>query len=200
MRWVVCVWIVSCIFFVGSCGPKKAVTRVGAEDTPDLSGHWNPTDARLVGNTMIESCLASAWLRKFKEAQNHPPVVIVGKVVNKTAERIPVDTFVNDLRKALINSGEVDFVASSQEREEIREERKEQALHAAEETQKAEGQETGADYMVKGVINEIIDEAGKTQLKYFQVELTLIHLENNKIVWTDTQKITKVIDRKKVGW
>ena len=40
------------------------------------------------------------------------------------------------MQRALINSGEVSFVASSEERREIRSERKDQDLNASEETRK----------------------------------------------------------------
>jgi hypothetical protein len=102
------------------------------------------------------------------------------------------------MERELINSGEVEFVASKVERTEIRDERKDQDLHATEETRKAMGKEYGADYMLKGTINTIIDAAGKKQVRYYQVDLTLISLVDNKKVWVGQKKIKKFVKRPKI--
>ncbi len=86
-------------------------------------------------------------------------------------------------------------MASSEQRGEIRQERMEQAEHASIETAKSMGQEHGADFMVKGQINTILDEAGKTQLKYYQVELEMINILTNEKVWIGQKKIKKVVER-----
>jgi hypothetical protein len=99
------------------------------------------------------------------------------------------------MERALINTDKVQFVASSTERQEIRGERKDQDLNASEATRKAMGQEKGADFMLKGTINTIIDVEGKTQLRYYQVDLTLISLVDNRKVWVGQKKIKKLVER-----
>ncbi|MCK7580706.1 MAG: penicillin-binding protein activator LpoB [Chromatiales bacterium] len=129
------------------------------------------------------------------EREKKPPVVIVGEVRNLSHEHINVNTFVADLERALVNSGRVEFVASSTERGEVRDERRDQDIHAREETRKAMGQETGADFMLKGTINTIIDVSGTTQVRYYQVDLTLISLADNRKVWVGQKKIKKLVER-----
>ena len=46
---------------------SKKVSRVEADSTIDLSGKWNDVDSRLVAEAMIEDCLRSQWLYKYKE-------------------------------------------------------------------------------------------------------------------------------------
>ena len=104
-------------------------------------------------------------------------------------------TFINDLEKDLINSGDVEFVASADERGEIRTERREQDLHASESTRKAMGQEIGADFMLKGSINTIIDAVKGEQARFYQIDLTLIDLESNRKVWVGQKKIKKTIEK-----
>ena len=111
-----------------------------------------------------------------------------------------MNTFVNDIERAMINSGKVTFVASSKEREEIRDERKDQDLHAREDTRKPMGQELGADFMLKGSINTIIDMEGTTQLRYYQVDLNLISLRDNRIVWVGQKKIKKLVTNSKLRY
>ncbi len=117
----------------------------------------------------------------------------MGEVRNLSHEHINVGTFVADMERALINSGKVKFVASSTERGEIRSERRDQELHAREGTRKAMGQELGADYMLQGTINTIIDAEGKTQVRYYQVDLTLISLVDNDKVWVGQKRIKKLV-------
>ncbi|MGE5893431.1 MAG: penicillin-binding protein activator LpoB, partial [bacterium] len=148
-----------CLGIVVTGCARSKVTRVDTGETIDLSGKWNDTDSQLVSDEMIQDALNHQWLPKFRsEHGNKSPVVIVGTVQNLSHEHINVQTFVKDLERALINSGEVEFVAGKEEREEIREERKDQAIHASESTAKARGEEIGADYMLKGTIGSIIDK------------------------------------------
>lgn len=190
----------SLILTLVACGPKRAVTRTSSDEVIDLSGRWNDTDSRLVSEEMIRDCLDRPWLKNFVGKKQTQPTVIVGHVSNKSYERISVETFTKDLERALLNSGEVNFVASSGQRDELRSERMDQAMHAKEETQKQEGQETGADFILKGQINSILDESGGQQVRFYQIELELINIESNQKVWIGQKKVKKVIDKKSVSW
>jgi len=181
--------------FLSGCRTVPKVQRVGVEEQIDLSGNWNDTDSRMVSEEMIKDALSRAWISNFSSAKGAQPRVIVGSVLNKSHEHINTETFVKDLERELINSGRVYFVASSEQRGEIRQERMEQAEHASLETAKSMGQEHGADFMVKGQINTILDEAGKTQLKYYQIELEMINILTNEKVWIGQKKIKKVVER-----
>jgi len=176
-------------------GCSTSVTRMDAGEVKDLSGAWNDTDSQQVSEEMIRDVLDRPWFGEFSREQKRQPAVIVGEVVNLSHEHINVNTFVADMERALINSAKVQFVASSTERQEIREERKDQDLHASEDTRKPMGQEKGADFMLKGTINTIIDASGKTQLRYYQVDLTLISLADNRKVWVGQKKIKKLVER-----
>ncbi len=178
---------------LAACGTK--VTRMEATEVQDLSGAWNDTDSRLVSEEMVQDALARPWIDNHMRTKKKQPVVIVGEVRNLSHEHINVNTFVADLERALLNSGKVEFVASRTERGEIREERKDQDVHAREDTRKAMGQETGADYMLKGTINTIIDVSGRTQVRYYQVDLNLISLADNRKVWQGQKKIKKLVER-----
>jgi hypothetical protein len=177
------------------CGPSKQVSRIGEDTTTDLSGDWNDTDSRLVADEMIRDVLDQPWLEDYIESNNTKPTVIVGRVVNRSHEHIETRTFIKNLERALLNSGKVDFVASSDEREQVRTERKEQAKHASEETAKAPGQETGADFMLIGTITSIIDQEGGQRVKFYQTNLELVNIETNRKVWIGEKKIKKLISQ-----
>jgi len=60
------------------------------------------------------------------------------------------------------------------------------------------GNETGADFMLQGSINTIVDAVEDEQARFYQVDLTLINLETNRQVWIGQKKIKKTI--KKAGF
>ncbi|MDR0723855.1 MAG: penicillin-binding protein activator LpoB [Endomicrobium sp.] len=189
--------IVACVlcFVLFACsGPQ--VTRIDSNEEVNLSGYWNDTDSHLVAEEMINDSFANQWVTDFKKANSRKPRVIIGLVLNKTEEHISTETFVKDLEKSYINSGKVTFVASKDQRVEIRAERVEQAVNAKAGTAKNQGQEIAADFMLKGQINSIFDANKKAQLKYYQVELELINLETNETVWIGQKKIKKVVSKK----
>lgn len=189
---------VLCLLALFSCGKEKRVTRVDPGTVIDLSGRWNDTDSKLVAETMMKEMVSRPWLEKFIKAKGRDPVVIVGTILNKSHEHIDVGTFVTDLEREMTNTQKVVFVASKSEREEIREERKEQAVYSREDTQKRPGQELGADFMMKGTIATIVDESAGTKAIYYQVDLNLIDLENNIKSWYGQKKIKKVVERKRL--
>jgi len=94
--------------------------------------------------------------------------------------------------------GHVTFVAGKGEREEIREERRDQATYAQESTQKPPGKEFGADYLLRGTISTIEDELDGTKAVYYQVDLEMVDLTNNVKSWFGQKKIKKVVERKRV--
>lgn len=176
------------------------VERIEVDETRDLSGEWNDTDSRLVSEEMMRDVLARPWLDSFINEKGNLPAVIVGEVRNLSHEHINVATFIGDIERELINSGGVQFVASKSERGEIREERKDQELNASAETAKRMGEELGADFMLKGAINTILDTEGKEQVRYYQVDLSLISLADNRKVWVGQKKIKKFVKKNAIRW
>lgn len=188
--------IIGAAILLSACG--TTVKRIDANETVDLSGVWNDSDSRMVAEEMIQDSLSRVWISQFTASSGRPPAVIVGTVRNLSHEHINVNTFVADMSRSLVNSGQVDFVASSNERNEIREERKDQDLNATEDTRNAAGQEQGADFMLTGQINTIIDVEGKEQVRYYQVDLTMVSMANNRKVWLGQKKIKKLVKNGKM--
>jgi penicillin-binding protein activator len=185
------------VLWLGGCAAETKVTRVDSGVVTDLSGRWNDTDSRMVAESMVKDALEYPWLNKFTSAKQRQPVVVVGTIVNSSTEHISTQIFVTDLERELTNSQKVTFVAGKGDRDEVRTERKEQAMFAREDTQKAPGKEIGADYMMKGEISTILDEADGTKAVFYQVDLQMIDLESNAKVWYGQKKIKKVIEKKR---
>lgn len=187
-------------FFAAGCGPSREVSRIGADQQTDLSGKWNDTDSRLVAEQMISSLIGRPWIGDFVSANGKKPTVIVGTVRNLSSEHIQTDLFVKDIERELVNSGKVTFVASKQEREEVRSERLDQQVQATEETAKRLAAEAGADFMLKGSIKDQVDRLDGKESKFYQVDMELINVETNEKVWIDTKKIKKIVERSGSSW
>jgi hypothetical protein len=175
----------------------KVVERIPESSVTDLSGHWNDTDSRLVSEEMIEDCLGRDWLQKHMDTVKKPPILIVGVIQNKSSEHIAIGTFTGDIERAFINSNLVGMVASTEEREQVRQERADQQDYSSEETMKKWGRERGADFLMGGVINSITDQEKGKAVVFYQVDLNLVHLETNDKVWQGQKKIKKYITRKR---
>lgn len=171
------------------------VRRMDVNEVKDLSGRWNDTDSRLVAEEMIQDSLSRPWIVNAQSRKGAPPTVIVQSVRNNSMEHINTETFVEDLQRSLINSGRVQFVASALERGELRAERADQDLNASDATRKAHGQETGADFALSGTINSVRDREGGESVVLYQVNLKMVDLQSNQIVWNGQKKIKKDVQR-----
>ena len=78
-------------------------------------------------------------------------------------------------------------------REELRAERADQQNNASVSTVKKFGLETGADFMLQGSINSIVDAAKRQKIVYYQIDLELSHIQTNEKVWIGDKKIKKYI-------
>lgn len=196
---------------VTSCTSLR-VTRTSTDQVTDLSGRWNDTDSRLVAEKMLEEITNSPWLARFQQTRSkqvkkfhaeenameqalvyseRKPVLIVGTILNKSHEHIEADTFIKDLERALIKEGEIRIVANSTLREKLRGEIVGQAAFVSPETQKRLGRELGADCMLFGTINTIVDTEGGNKVVFYQINLELADLETSELVWIGGKKIKK---------
>ncbi|MEJ2547909.1 MAG: penicillin-binding protein activator LpoB [Gemmatimonadota bacterium] len=187
---------------------NKNVSRIEPDTVTDLSGSWNDTDSRLVANALIQQSLTDPWLSRYTTGHGgETPAVIVGSFRNRSSEHIPVNTFVNDLENAYINSGAVTVVASDAERDQIRAEREDQQEYARADSRARLGQELGANYVLQGELSSIEDEeettrfgaTRKEKIVFYQVDARLVDLESNAVVWSGQHKIKKYIERKPFG-
>lgn len=187
------------LLLVVSAGCSTEVTRMNVNSVKDLSGRWNDTDSRLVAEAMIQQCLGHPWLAEFSGRAGRRPDIIVGRIRNRSSEHIDTGTFVNDLQRALIDSGRADFVASADERQGARAERLDMDTNASPDSRKAPGMEAGADYMLLGDIDSITDQEGHDKVVYYQVDLELVDMTTNRKVWIGDKKIKKFVDRPRFG-
>lgn len=191
--------ILASVLVALSVSAKTKVQRVNEKKSLDVDGYWNDTDVKTVCSTLIEDCIESPRVAKFEKKNGRVPVVIIGKIKNESSERIDTSIVAKRLQTEILNSGVLEFVASKDERDELRDEKADQADHSSIETAKEIDNEQGADFMLQGSVKTIVQKDGKYTARTYDVTVTLIDIETNRIVWQgqDTS-IRKLIKNQKV--
>ncbi|MFW6253193.1 MAG: penicillin-binding protein activator LpoB, partial [bacterium] len=191
--------VLALVLVVSGCA-TRTVTRTGLDEQIDLSGRWNDTDSRIVAQDMVDDVLSRPWLQNFVQTESRAPVVLVGDIRNRSSEHIETDIFIRNIERELINSGQIRFVAGDAARETIRSERLDQQTQARPETVARLGAETGADYMMYGAINSVTDAVEGERVITYQVDLQLVDMQSNEIVWLNTIEIRKRITQPRARW
>lgn len=190
-RWVLPVTAMLTMVALAGCGGGKEVIRT--DEDIDLSGRWNDVDSQQVSAALTQQITSGVWIEDFRAENGKKPVLIVAPIKNKSAEHIATKTLVADLERQFINGGRVVMVATAEERDQVRGERADQQEFSSAETMKKWGREKGADFMLIGEVNQIVDQEGKHKVSYYQVDAYLVDLEDNTKVWAGFEKIKKYI-------
>ena len=191
------VLILGTVVFVNGCGKSVEVARVDSGKEIALTDKWNDEDSRLVAEEMINDMLSYPWISQFNQRfPGKEPLVTVQRVRNKSHEHIAVDTFVNDIKRAVIRSGKAGFIATLEERQDTRAELADQDMNASADTRMEMGEEDGANFALSGTINSIVDQLDNQRVTYYQVDLKLINLQTAREVWNGSKKIKKFMERK----
>lgn len=191
------VMVLGTVVFVNGCGKNVKVARVDSGKEIALTDKWNDEDSRLVAEEMINDMLSYPWISQFNQRfPGKEPLVTVQRVRNKSHEHIAVDTFVNDIKRAVIRSGKAGFIATLEERQDTRAELADQDMNASADTRMEMGEEDGANFALSGTINSIVDQLDGQRVTYYQVDLKLINLQTAREVWNGSKKIKKFMERK----
>ena len=191
------VLVLGTVVFVNGCGKSVEVARVDSGKEIALTDKWNDEDSRLVAEEMINDMLSYPWISQFNQRfPGKEPLVTVQRVRNKSHEHIAVDTFVNDIKRAVIRSGKAGFIATLEERQDTRAELADQDMNASADTRMEMGEEDGANFVLSGTINSIVDQLDNQRVTYYQVDLKLINLQTAREVWNGSKKIKKFMERK----
>ena len=191
------VLVLGTVVFVNGCGKNVEVARVDSGKEIALTDKWNDEDSRLVAEEMINDMLSYPWISQFNQRfPGKEPLVTMQRVRNKSHEHIAVDTFVNDIKRAVIRSGKAGFIATLEERQDTRAELADQDMNASADTRMEMGEEDGANFALSGTINSIVDQLDGQRVTYYQVDLKLINLQTAREVWNGSKKIKKFMERK----
>lgn len=147
-------------------------TTVSQAPPDTASGRGNDTNARVTAEAMIKDALEGPWVQRFAQVAGRKPAVTVGTVSDRTQARLNTQTFIEELERALMQSKQVQFVASTPQRQ----------------------QESGADFMLQGTIQVLGGQSDSTKAVVYQVDLELVDVASNVQVWRRQKQATKLVE------
>jgi uncharacterized protein (TIGR02722 family) len=124
---------------------------------------------------------------------------MVTNLQNKTSEHIDTQGVMDMVRVELMKTGKVVFVDKEAREDVAQEYNYQNSGMMSETTKKGPGGQVGADFIVNGRLESIIQEVGKDKTVYYKVTLNLTNLKTNLITWTDHKQIRKAFKKKSIG-
>ncbi len=183
---------------ISACGPRQFVKGQydeNVEDTNLLTDKWSETDMQQA----VKDLVASATSHPIIAAAKTPPILLVSRLQNKTSEHIDTQSVSDMFTVELMRSGKVTFVDKAA-REDISEEYEYQdSGMVSRETKKGKGGQVGADLILNGRLDSIVQEVGKDKTVYYKLTMNITNLKTGLIQWTDHKQIRKIYKKKRVG-
>jgi uncharacterized protein (TIGR02722 family) len=181
-----------------SCGPKAFVK--GSYDDVErenlLNDQWSETDMQNAVKSLASSLTGHPSIANAKS----PPIVMVTNLQNKTSEHIDTQSIMDKIRVELMKAGKAEFI-DKEARQDIADEYNYQnSGMVSDETKKGPGGQTGADFILNGRLDSIVQEVGKDKTVYYKLTLNLTNLKTTRITWTDDKQIRKVYRKKTIGF
>lgn len=182
---------------LASCGPKAFVK--GDYEDPEkanlLNDQWSETDMQSVVKDLVGSLVVHPTIKDAKM----PPIVMVTQLQNKTSEHIDTQSVMDMVRVDLMKTGKVGFI-DKEARQDIADEYNYQnSGMVSKETKKGPGGQTGADFIINGRLDSIVQEVGKDKTIYYKVTLNMTNLRTGMIVWSDNKQLRKAYKKKTIG-
>lgn len=179
------------------CGPKAFVKGqyddVNRENL--MNDQWSETDMQKAVQDLVTSLMNSPVITQSKKM----PVVMVTNLQNKTSEHIDTQSIMDMVRVELMQSGRVAFI-DKEARQDISDEYNYQNSGMVEDaSKKGPGGQIGADFIINGRLDSIVQEVGKDKSVYYKLTLNLTNLKTSMIQWTNQKQIRKTFKKKSIG-
>jgi uncharacterized protein (TIGR02722 family) len=182
---------------ISACGPKAFVKGSYEDSNKEnlLNDEWSETDMQKVAKALVDSLIAHPVINNAKV----PPIVIVTNLQNKTSEHIDTQSIMDMIRVELMKTGKVSFI-DKEARQDITDEYNYQnSGMVAGESKKGPGGQAGADFIVNGRLDSIVQEVGKEKTVYYKITMNLTNIKTSVINWTDHKEIRKAYKKKTIG-
>ncbi|MEO0334929.1 MAG: penicillin-binding protein activator LpoB [Pseudomonadota bacterium] len=182
---------------LSGCGPKAFVKGDYDNNVNDanlLNDKWSESDMQKV----VRDLVASATTHYSISSAKRPPLVMVTRLQNKTSEHIDTQSITDMVRVELMRGGRVQFVDKAA-RDDIADEIEYQKNNASATTRKAGGQQTGADFILNGRLDSIVQQAGRDKSVYYKITMQMTNLKTGVMVWSDYKQIRKRFKKQRVG-
>ncbi len=186
------------LFSLSGCGPKAFVKGDYDENVESdnlLNDQWSETDMQRSVKELADSLMGHPLIASAKK----PPIVMVTKLQNKTSEHIDTQSIMDMVKVELMKRGKAQFV-DKEAREDISEEYNYQNSGMVnKDTKKGPGDQIGADYVMNGRLDSIVQEVGKDKTVYYKLTLIATNLKTGLMEWTDNKQIRKKYKKRSIG-
>ncbi|MCE3009571.1 MAG: penicillin-binding protein activator LpoB [Proteobacteria bacterium] len=180
-----------------SCGPKAFVKGQydDVERTNLLNDQWSETDMQNIVKTMVASMVKHPAIASAAKM----PILMVTNLQNKTSEHIDTQSVMDMVRVELTQSGKVAFIDKEARKDISDEYNYQDSGLVSNETRTGPGNQLGADFIVNGRLDSIVQEVGKEKTVYYKITLNMTNLKTSVITWTDQKQIRKAFKKKTIG-
>ena len=178
----------------GMAGCATTVEYGDATSSKPISTDFGSADLQQIAATMVDSMLADEVLQDI--AVDGPPLLIVGKVKNKTLQHIDTESVTDSIRTKLIRSRKFSFQDRTTEAA-LQEELAYQQGAAKDAV--ASGQQDAPHYMLTSNLSEIEQEQGRLKDVYYKFTMNLRDLKSGRLIWADEKEIRKQKTRSVFG-
>lgn len=186
-------------FFVTvGCGPQafvKGKYDENVERTNLMTDEWSESDMQETVKSMVASLIAHPVVSSARTR----PVVMVTQLQNKTSEHIDTQSIMDMVRVELMKTGKLAFIDKEARGDIDQEYDYQNSGRVSDETKKGPGKQTGADFIVNGRLDSIVQEVGKEKSVYYKITLNLTSIKSGVIEWTDQKQIRKLYKKKTIG-
>lgn len=184
--------------FTAGCGPQAFVKGKyddNVERTNLLTDEWSESDMQETVKSMVGSLIAHPVVAGAKAR----PVVMVTQLQNKTSEHIDTQSIMDMVRVELMKTGKLAFIDKEARQDIDQEYDYQNSGRVSGDTKKGPGGQTGADFIVNGRLDSIVQEVGKEKSVYYKITLNLTSIKSGVIEWTDQKQIRKLYKKKTIG-
>ena len=193
-------FLLSLVLALTACGPRAFIKGDYDKDPESenlLTDQWSETDMQVAVHDLVNSMVHTT--RAYGNVNNRRiPIVMVTNLQNQTSEHINTESIMDMVRVEITKNGQVQFV-DKQARGDIKEEYEYQEGMVTEETKSKKGSQIGADYILNGRLDSIVQEAGSKKTVYYKLTMNLTDLKSGLIAWTDQKQIRKLYKKQHVG-
>lgn len=192
---VYCLGLVLISFVVTSCGPRT-FTKGRYEDPEEvvlLDDRFNENDMQLIANKMVKG-LETEFVNNKRPGE--PPIVMFGRVTNRTSEHVDLKLLTDKIRTTLIKSGKFRFVDKASRDELIEELRYQEGEFVDQSTAMKVGKQLGVQYIINGDLGSRVQQVGRDKYIYYKMNFNLIDVETAIIVWAGEREIRKYYQKR----
>jgi uncharacterized protein (TIGR02722 family) len=190
--------VATLICFSVGCGPQAFVKGKyddNVQKTNLMTDEWSESDMQATVKSMVTSLIAHPVVAGAKTR----PVLMVTSLQNKTSEHIDTQSIMDMVRVELMKTGKLAFIDKEARQDIDQEYDYQNSGRVSSETKKGPGAQTGADFIVNGRLDSIVQEAGKEKSVYYKMTLNLTSIKSGVIEWTDQKEIRKLYKKKTIG-